>query len=154
MCVIKLQDLTAALQNYKWISKITLCLWSLSWRRASPPRRLRRRSQRSRIWLPSTRMLAFCMGKAMQHLAHILFVRMGNITLLRRDLYLDHLRPGVKPDTWCALCNIPLNCSGLFPDDVVCRAEDEIAKLSPDWAMAGMPLGSKISVSHIRVAKG
>ena len=68
------------------------------------------------------------MGKAMQHLGDILFVQMGNITLLRRDAYLDHLRHGIKPYTWCALCNSPLNSSGLFPDDMVCRAEEEIAK--------------------------
>ena len=76
--------------------------------------------------------VSFCMGKAMQHLADILFVQMGNITLLRRDAYLDHLRPGVKPDTWCALCNSPLNSSGLFPDDMVHRVEDEIAKAEAD----------------------
>ena len=53
---------------------------------------------------------------------------MGNITLLRRDAYLDHLRPGVKPDTWCALSNSPLNSLGLFPNDMVHRAGDVIAK--------------------------
>ena len=72
--------------------------------------------------------VSFCMGKAMQHLEDILFVQMGNITLLRRDAYLDHLKQGVEPNTWCALCNSPLNSSGLFPDDVVRRAEEEIAK--------------------------
>ena len=72
--------------------------------------------------------VSFCMGKAMQHLADIMFVQMENITLLRRDAYLDHLKQGVKPDTWCALRNSPLNSSGLFPDDVVRRAEEEIAK--------------------------
>ena len=39
--------------------------------------------------------VSFCMGKSMQY---ILFVQIGNITLLRRDTYLSHLRPGVKPD--------------------------------------------------------
>ena len=64
----------------------------------------------------------------MQHLADINFFQMGNITLLRRDAYLDHLKTGIKPDTWCALRNSPLNSSGLFPDDMVRRAEEEIAK--------------------------
>ena len=64
----------------------------------------------------------------MQHLAEILFVQMGNLTLLRRDAYLDHLKQGIKPDTWCALRNSPPNSSGLFPDDMVRRAEEEIAK--------------------------
>ena len=65
------------------------------------------------------------MGKAMQHLAAILFVQMENIT---RDAYLDHLKQGIKPDTWCALHNSPLNSSGLFLDDMIHRAEEEIAK--------------------------
>ena len=64
----------------------------------------------------------------MQHLADIIFVQMGNITLLRRDAYLDHLKHGIKPDTWCALSNSALNSSGLFPDDMVRRAEEEIVK--------------------------
>ena len=72
--------------------------------------------------------VSFCMGKAMQHLADILFVQMENITLLRRDACLDHLKQGIKPDTWCALHNSPLNSSGLFPDDMVRRVEEEIAK--------------------------
>ena len=41
---------------------------------------------------------------------------------------MDHLKHGIKPDTWCALRNSPLNSSGLFPDDMVRRAEEEIAK--------------------------
>ena len=88
--------------------------------------------------------VSFCMGKAMQHLADILFVQMGNITLLRRDAYLDHLKQGIKPDTWCALRNSPLNSSGLFPDDMVRRAEEEIAKAEqerrttqPGWGHGG-----------------
>ena len=72
--------------------------------------------------------VSFCMGKAMQHLADIIFVQMGNITLLRHDAYLDHLKTRIKPDTWVALRNSPLNSSGLFPDDMVRRAEEEIAK--------------------------
>ena len=55
-------------------------------------------------------------------------MQMGNITLLRRDAYLDHLKPGIKPNTWCALCNSPLKSSGVFLDDMVHRAEEEIAK--------------------------
>ena len=68
------------------------------------------------------------MSKAMQHLADILFVQMGHITLLRWDAYLDHLKQGIKLDTWCALRNSPLNSSGLFLDDMVHREEEEIAK--------------------------
>ena len=72
--------------------------------------------------------VSLCMGKSMQHLVDILFVQMGNITLLRRDAYLDRLKQGIKPDTWCVLHNSHLNSSGLFPNDMVHRAEEEIAK--------------------------
>ena len=81
----------------------------------------------------------------MQHLADILFVQMGNITLLRRDAYLDHLRPGVKPDTWCALHNSPLNSSGLFLDDMVRRAEHEIAKAEHCATQPGLGHGEYTS---------
>ena len=39
------------------------------------------------------------MGNAMDYLVDILFVQMGDITLLRREAYLDHLKPGLKPDS-------------------------------------------------------
>ena len=54
----------------------------------------------------------------MQNVMDTLLVQMGNITLLRRDAYLEHLSPSVKPDIWYALQNSHLNSLGLFPDDV------------------------------------
>ena len=53
---------------------------------------------------------------------------MENLTLLRRDAYLENLKPGVKHDTLSALCNCPLNGYALFPDAVIRKAEDEITK--------------------------
>ena len=90
----------------------------------------------------------------MQHLAAILFAQMGNITLVSRDAYLGHLGPGIKPDPWCVLRNSPLNSSGLYLDDMVHRAEDEIAKAKAEChttqpAMAGTPLGCRISIRNI-----
>ena len=43
--------------------------------------------------------VSFCMRKAMQHLADIIFVQMRNIPLLSRYEYLDHVKTGIKPDT-------------------------------------------------------
>ena len=40
------------------------------------------------------------MGTALQHLADSLFVQMSNLILLRRDSYLDHVKNGIKPDTY------------------------------------------------------
>ena len=70
--------------------------------------------------------ISFCFSRRC-YIRQIHSVQMRNITLLRRDAYLDHLRPGVKPETWCAL-HSPLNSSGLFLDDMVSREETEIAK--------------------------
>ena len=65
--------------------------------------------------------VSFAMGKSLQHLSDFTFVQMANLTLLRRDSYLENLRSGVKHDTFSALCNCPLNGDALFHD-----AEDEI----------------------------
>ena len=64
----------------------------------------------------------------MQHMTDSLFITMSNFTLMRRDTYLDHLKPGVKQDNWCALRNAPLHSYGLFPDDDLCKAEEDITK--------------------------
>ena len=68
-------------------------------------------------------------AKAMEHLSEFVFVTMGNLTLVRRDAYLSHLRTGIKPDTLTALRSAPLHISTLFPDWVIKRAEEDIAQL-------------------------
>ena len=45
-----------------------------------------------------------------------------------RDSYLEHLKQGVKLDTFSALRNCRLNGYALFPDAVIRKAEDEIAQ--------------------------
>ena len=66
--------------------------------------------------------VSFAVGKSLQHLSDFTFVQMANLTLVRRDSYLEHLKTGVKPD----LRNCPLNTHALFPDAVIRKAEDEI----------------------------
>ena len=68
-------------------------------------------------------------AKCMEHLSEFVFVTMGNLTLVRRDAYLSHLRTGIKPDTLTALRSAPLHISTLFPDSVIKRAEEDIAQL-------------------------
>ena len=70
--------------------------------------------------------VSFAAGKSLQHLSDFTFVQMANLTLVGRDSYLEHLKPGVKPDTFSALRNCPLNTQALFPDVVIRKAEDEI----------------------------
>ena len=72
--------------------------------------------------------VSFAMGKSLQHLSDFIFVQMANLTLARRDVYLDNLKPGVKPDTFSALLNCPLNGYALFPDAILRKAEDEITQ--------------------------
>ena len=55
-----------------------------------------------------------CMAKAMEHLSDFAFVSMANVTLVRWDSYLAHVKSGLKQDTLAALCQAPqdlLHCS-------------------------------------------
>ena len=63
-------------------------------------------------------------AKAMEHLTDFVFITMGNLTLARRDAYLNHVKNGIKPDTLAALRTAPLHLSTLFPDAVIKRAEE------------------------------
>ena len=65
--------------------------------------------------------------KAMEHLSEFVFFTMGNLTLARRDAYLNHLKNGIKPDTFAALRTGPLHITTLFPESAIKRAEEEIS---------------------------
>ena len=72
--------------------------------------------------------VSVAMGTALQHLADSLFVHMTNLILLCRDSYLEHVKNGIKPDTYNQLRNAPLLFGhGLFPDAVIHTAEQDIA---------------------------
>ena len=66
-------------------------------------------------------------AKAMEHLTEFVFFTMGNLTLARRDAYLNHLKNGIKPDTFAALRTGPLHIPTLFPESAIKWAEEEIA---------------------------
>ena len=61
---------------------------------------------------------------ALQHLAHSLLVHLANLILVRRDAYLEHVKPGVKQVTMNLLCNSPLFGYAHFPD----TSEQDISK--------------------------
>ena len=67
-------------------------------------------------------------AKSMEHLSDFVFITMGNLTLVRRDAYLSHLRTGIKQDTLTALRTAPLHLSTLFPDATIKQAEEDIAQ--------------------------
>ena len=70
-------------------------------------------------------------SQAMQHTMQVLsegdFISMANLTLARRDSYLEFLRGGVKQDTLTALCIAPVHLPSLFSDSLLIKAEDEIS---------------------------
>ena len=66
-------------------------------------------------------------AKAMEHLTEFVYFTMGNLTLARRDAYLNHLKNGIKPDTFAALRTGPLHITTLFPESAIKRAEEEIS---------------------------
>ena len=67
-----------------------------------------------------------CMAKAMGHLSEFAFASMANVTLVRQDSYLAHVKCGLKQDTLAALCRALLDLPTLFP--VLKKAEEDISK--------------------------
>ena len=80
-------------------------------------------------------------SRAIEHLTDFVFISMGNLTLVRRDAYLSHLKNGIKQDTLSALRTAPLQFATLFPDTVIKRAEEEIAH----YDSKGQPASSSSS---------
>ena len=57
-----------------------------------------------------------------------MFISMANLTLARRDSYLEFIRGGVNPDTLTALRTAAVHLHSLFPDSLLVKAEDEISR--------------------------
>ena len=54
------------------------------------------------------------------------FISIVNVTLVRRDSYLDHLRSNIKQDTFNVLRTAPLHLATLFQDSVLKTEEHSI----------------------------
>ena len=89
------------------------------------------------------------LGTALQHLADSLFVQLGNFILMRRDSYLDHVRPGMKMDTWNELRNAALFGYGLFPDAALNVAEQDSNKFETQH----VSVQSRVGPQHQEKAK-
>ena len=103
-----------------------------------------------------------CMAKAMEHFFDFTFVSMTNVTLVRWDSYLAHVKSGLKQDTLAALCQAPLDSPTLFPDSVLRNAEEDIEKferghggrvvtLSPPTSEAGVRFPARPHVGKLVV---
>ena len=74
------------------------------------------------------RSISQAMARAMQDLSEGVFISVANFTLARRDSYLDYLHAGVKQDTLTALRTAPIHLQSLFPDQLLIKAEEEVAR--------------------------
>ena len=67
-------------------------------------------------------------ARTMQDLSEGVFISVANFTLARRDSYLEYLHAGVKQDTLAALRTAPIHIHSLFPDQLLMKAEEEVAR--------------------------
>ena len=74
------------------------------------------------------RSISQAMQCTMQDLSEGVFISMANLTLARRDSYLEFIRGGVKPDTLTALHTAPVHLHSLFSDSLLVKAKDEISR--------------------------
>ena len=74
------------------------------------------------------RSISQAMQRTMQDLSEGVFISMANLTLARRDSYLEFIQGGVKPDTLSALRTSPVHQLSLFPDSLLVKAEEEISR--------------------------
>ena len=69
------------------------------------------------------------MARTLQDLSEGVFINVANVanlTLTRRDSYLEYIKAGIKQDTLTSLRTTPLHLSVLFPDHIIAKAEEEI----------------------------
>ena len=67
-----------------------------------------------------------CMAKTMEHLSEFVFINVGNLTLAKKDMYLAHIKAGIKQDTLSTLRQTPFHLDKLFPAQVMKKTEVDI----------------------------
>ena len=65
------------------------------------------------------RSITQALARTMQDLSDGVFISVSNLTLARRDSYLDFVNTGIKQDTLMSLRSAPLHMSALFPDHII-----------------------------------
>ena len=64
----------------------------------------------------------------MQDVSEGVFISVANFTLAHRDSYLEYLHARVKQDMLAALRTAPIHIHSLFPDQLLTKAEEEVAR--------------------------
>ena len=70
--------------------------------------------------------LTSAISGGLQDLSDGIFVNLANTVLMRRDSFLDSLKPGINSDTLSRLRTGPFHSETLFPEEVILAAENEI----------------------------
>ena len=73
------------------------------------------------------RSISQAMQRTMHDLLEGVFISIANLTLARRDSYLEFIHGGVKQNTLTALRTSHVHLHSLFPDNLLVKAEDEIS---------------------------
>ena len=67
----------------------------------------------------------------LQDLSDGIFTNLANCVLMRRDSFLDSLKPGINTDTLCKLRSGPFHMETLFSEEAVSQAEADLRHLEP-----------------------
>ena len=79
-------------------------------------------------------------AKTMEHFS------IGSLILAHRNAYLSHLKTVTESDTVAVLRTAPLHISTFFPDTVIQRAEEEIARKTRDKLILH---GVRVDTTHM-----
>ena len=66
---------------------------------------------------------------ALEDLSDGIFTNLANSVLMRRESFLDSLKPGINTDTLCKLRSGPFHTETLFSEEAISQAEDDLRHL-------------------------
>ena len=73
--------------------------------------------------------LTTAISGALEDLSDGIFTNLANSVLMRRDSFLDSLKPGINTDTLVKLRSGPFHAETLFTEDAIAQAEDDLRHL-------------------------
>ena len=117
-CLTKVQDSMVTQLKTLWVDST----------KGKGAERMQQAIEELKYLMTFNRSISQAMQRTMQALSEGVFISMANLTLARRDSYLEFIRGGVKPDTFTALRTSPVHLHSLFPDSLLFKAEEEISR--------------------------
>ena len=96
--------------------------------RASPQASYTRQQCELDYLIIFNRSITRAMACTMQDLSDGVFINVANLTLARRDSYLEYLKAGIKHDILKSLRTAPIHMSALFLAHIISKAEEDICR--------------------------